>query len=141
MENQFPTNLPPIEPSNQPVNGNSAAPQTITPLWAQPIEGPKSELRQKVIGALKTVYDPEIPVNIYELGLIYEILIDEADFVTVRMTLTAPNCPAANSLPIDAETKINALEGVSGCKVELVWEPSWNKDMMSEVAKLELGFM
>ncbi len=97
------------------------------------------QLREKIVAVLRTVFDPEIPVNIYELGLIYEVAIDAAKFVRIRMTLTAPNCPAAGSLPGEVENKVKTVPGVSGAEVKVVWEPTWTKDMMSEVAKLELG--
>ena len=97
------------------------------------------ELRQQVIQALRTIYDPEMPVNIYELGLIYEVKADEAGFVSVRMTLTAPNCPVAESLPPEVESKIKSVPGVTGTKLDLVFDPPWTKNMMSEAARLELG--
>jgi FeS assembly SUF system protein len=102
---------------------------------------PDSEdaLKQTIIDALRTVFDPEIPVNIYDLGLIYEINIDEAKMATVRMTLTAPNCPAAEQLPQEVESKTKGVPGIKDAKVVLVWEPPWDKEMMSESAKLELG--
>lgn len=95
----------------------------------------------KIIDVLKTIYDPEIPVNIYDLGLIYTINIDDQNYVSIGMTLTSPNCPVAESLPIEVRNKINALEDVEYVKVEILWEPPWNMDMMSEVAKLELGYL
>lgn len=95
----------------------------------------------KIIDVLKTIYDPEIPVNIYDLGLIYTINIDDQNYVRIGMTLTSPNCPVAESLPIEVRDKINTLEGVEFVKVEILWEPPWNPDMMSEVAKLELGYL
>jgi FeS assembly SUF system protein len=98
-----------------------------------------AELRQQVIRALRTVYDPEMPVNVYELGLIYEVKADEAGFVSIRMTLTAPNCPVAGTLPREVETKVKAVPGVTGVKLDLVFDPPWTKNMMSEAAKLELG--
>jgi FeS assembly SUF system protein len=101
----------------------------------------KQELEEKVINALKTCYDPEIPVDIFELGLIYEIRIDEEANVTILMTLTSPACPVAGSLPGEVQSKVNAVSGIKSVKVELVWNPPWEKDMMSEVAKVELGFM
>jgi FeS assembly SUF system protein len=97
------------------------------------------ELRDRVIAALKTVYDPEMPVNIYELGLIYEIRVDEASHVNIKMTLTAPNCPVAGTLPAEVERKAASVPGVSGVKLELVFDPPWTKDKMSEAAKLALG--
>ena len=92
-----------------------------------------------IVAALKTVYDPEIPVDIYELGLIYEVIVDAASVVGVRMTLTAPNCPAAQWLPGQVEQKLRALEGVSDVKVDVVFDPPWDKERMSDAAKLQLG--
>ena len=97
------------------------------------------ELRQKVIQVLRGIYDPEIPFNVYDLGLIYEVSVDEAGFVSIRMTLTAPNCPVAGSLPVEVEAKVRGVPGVSGVKIDLVFDPPWTKNMMSEAAKLELG--
>lgn len=97
-------------------------------------------IEAEVIEALRNVYDPEIPVNIYELGLIYEIDVDEFGVVLIRMTLTSPACPVAGSLPGDVERMARSVEGVADVRVELVWEPSWSMDMMSEEARLELGF-
>jgi FeS assembly SUF system protein len=105
----------------------------------------KQELEEKIIQVLKTCYDPEIPVDIFELGLIYEIRIsnsiDSKADVNVKMTLTSPACPVAGSLPPEVESKIRTIPEVDKVKIELVWNPPWDKDMMSEVAKLELGFM
>ena len=98
-------------------------------------------LEDKVVEVLKTIFDPEIPVNIYELGLIYKVRIEDPDQVYIKMTLTSPQCPVAESLPIEVESKVNALEEVSRAFVEIVWEPPWNSEMMSEAAKLELGFL
>jgi len=98
-------------------------------------------LRPRVIEALSSVYDPEIPVNIYELGLIYGVDISVEGAVTVRMTLTAPACPAAQSLPVEVEQKVAALPGVSGVKVDIVWDPPWGPDKMSEAARLQLGIL
>ena len=97
------------------------------------------ELRQQVIQVLRTIYDPEMPVNIYELGLIYEVNVDETRFVSIRMTLTAPICPVAGTLPPEVEAKVSGVPGVSGVKLDLVFDPPWTKNMMSEAAKLELG--
>jgi len=97
--------------------------------------------QQDVIDILKTIFDPEIPVDIYELGLIYEITVKEDGFVHIDMTLTSPNCPVAESLPKDVEDKVTALDGATGCKVSIVFDPPWSQDMMSEEAKLELGFL
>lgn|SRR3972149_5380029 len=101
----------------------------------------KQELEEKIIGVLKTCYDPEIPVDVFELGLIYEIRIDDEANVTLLMTLTSPACPVAGSLPPEVEQKVKSIPELKDVKVELVWSPPWDKDMMSEVAKVELGFM
>ena len=98
-----------------------------------------SDIKSKVIEAVKKIYDPEIPVNIYELGLIYKIDVDETNKVTVDMTLTSPNCPVAESLPNEVKENIKKVEGVSDVNLNLVWEPPWDKDKMSEAAKLELN--
>ncbi|HVA98606.1 MAG TPA: iron-sulfur cluster assembly protein [Bacteroidia bacterium] len=100
-----------------------------------------TELAQKVIDMLKTCYDPEIPVDIWELGLIYEIKINSENDVILKMTLTSPSCPVAETLPPDVQSKLGEVEGVRLVKVELTFEPPWEKEMMSEVAQLELGFM
>ena len=96
---------------------------------------------KKIVRILKTIYDPEIPVNIYDLGLIYTINIDDQNYIHIGMTLTSPNCPVAESLPIEIRDKVNVIEGVEYVKVEILWEPPWNPDMMSEAAKLELGYL
>jgi FeS assembly SUF system protein len=95
----------------------------------------------KVLEALRTIYDPEIPVNIHELGLIYDMKVDEAGNVNVQMTLTAPSCPEAASIPARVEAAVRAVPGVKDVKVELVWEPPWTPARMSEAAKLQLGFL
>lgn len=97
------------------------------------------KLREHVIAALRRVYDPEMPVNVYDLGLIYDVQAGEDGFVAVRMTLTAPNCPVAGSLPAAVESKVRTVEGVTGAKVELVFDPPWDKSRMSDAARLELG--
>jgi FeS assembly SUF system protein len=96
-------------------------------------------LQDKVIEALRTCYDPEIPVNIYELGLIYEVNVESSGEVNIRMTLTTPNCPAAASLPLEVEGKVKALPQVTGVKLEIVWEPPWDPSKMTEAARLQLG--
>ena len=101
----------------------------------------KQVLELKVLDALQTCYDPEIPVNIYELGLVYGIEISDSSEVLVKMTLTAPNCPVAASLPVEVESKISAIEGIKSAKVDIVWDPPWNPGKMSESAKLELGMI
>ena len=98
-----------------------------------------SNLKDKVINQIKKVYDPEIPVNIYELGLIYKIEVDDKNKVNVDMTLTSPKCPVAESLPKEVKDNIMKVEGVSDVNLNLVWEPPWDKDKMSEAAKLELN--
>jgi FeS assembly SUF system protein len=97
-------------------------------------------IKNKVIEALQTVYDPEIPVNIYELGLVYGIDADPTGVVVIRMTLTSPGCPVAGSMPPEVEAKVSAIPGVASCRVELVWDPPWSPSQMSEVARLQLGF-
>jgi FeS assembly SUF system protein len=99
------------------------------------------ELENKIIEVLKTIYDPEIPVDIFELGLIYEVNIDDDKNVEIIMTLTSPNCPVAESLPKEVEDKVGEIEGVISAKVAVVFDPPWDKDMMSEVAQLELGLL
>jgi FeS assembly SUF system protein len=99
------------------------------------------ELKGKVIDAIKTVYDPEIPVNVFDLGLIYEVNVYPMNNVFVLMTLTSPSCPSAGQIPGEIEAKIRAVEGVSDVNVELTFDPPYHQDMMSEAAKLELGFM
>ena len=96
-------------------------------------------IKEAVIEQLKTVYDPEIPVNIYELGLIYEITVDDTGNVGIQMTLTSPMCPAAEILPPEVEAKARTVEGVTDVKLDLVWEPAWDPSMMSDAARLELG--
>jgi FeS assembly SUF system protein len=99
------------------------------------------ELKQKVIECLQTIFDPELPVNIYELGLIYEVDILPVNNVQIVMTLTAPSCPAAQSLPIEVDQKVRQIEGVNDVHVAVTWKPAWNKSMMSEAAQLELGML
>ncbi len=96
------------------------------------------ELKEKIIEEIKKIYDPEIPVNIYELGLIYEVIVKEKN-VSVKMTLTTPNCPVAESLPKEVKDSIMNVEGVEKVELDLVWDPPWDKSMMSEAAKLELN--
>lgn len=98
-------------------------------------------LESKIVDTLKNIYDPEIPVNIYEMGLIYEIRVDDEKNVFIKMTLTSPNCPVAESLPVEVNEKIKYIEGVKSCTVDLVFEPEWTTDMMSEAAQLELGLL
>jgi FeS assembly SUF system protein len=99
------------------------------------------ELGEKIVTTLKTIFDPEIPVDIYELGLIYDVFVNEDNHVKVIMTLTTPNCPVAESMPLEVEEKVRAIPEVAEAKVELTFEPPWTRDLMSEEAKLELGFL
>ena len=99
------------------------------------------DLGDKIVGVLKTIFDPEIPVDIYELGLIYDIMINENFDVKIMMTLTTPNCPVAETLPVDVEEKVKTVEGVNDVKVEITFEPAWSQDLMSDEAKLELGIL
>ena len=101
----------------------------------------KFEIEEKIVDMLKTVFDPEIPVNIYDLGLIYKIEVADNGGVSIDMTLTAPNCPAADFIMEDVRQKVESIDGVSSVIINLVFEPEWDKDMMSEEAKLELGFL
>lgn len=100
-----------------------------------------NELGEKIVRVIKTIYDPEIPVDIYELGLIYDVMVSTDYDVKVLMTLTTPNCPVAETLPKEVEDKIKSIKEVNDCEVEITFEPEWNKDLMSEEAKLELGML
>ncbi len=99
------------------------------------------QTEEDIVRMLRTVYDPEIPVNVYDLGLIYNVDVGADGFVTVTMTLTAPNCPAADFIIEDVRMKVESVKGIKGVKIDLTFEPEWNKDMMSEEAMLELGFL
>lgn len=101
----------------------------------------KRRIESGVVDVLKTIYDPEIPVNIYELGLIYHVIVGDDKKVKVVMTLTAPNCPVAESLPVDVKERVKMVAGVRDAEVEIVFDPPWNKDMISEAAMLELGLL
>jgi FeS assembly SUF system protein len=125
--------LPMIAPEPVP----TPEPTPPTALAAHP--GKTEQLRPAIVQAISTVFDPEIPVNIWELGLIYDIAVDASSTVVVTMTLTAPGCPAAQSLPVEVAAKVKAVPGVTDAKVDVVWEPGWTKDRMSEAAKLQLG--
>jgi FeS assembly SUF system protein len=118
---------PPAAPADQPSIG------AIDPARTE-------ALKPRIVDAVSTVFDPEIPVNIYALGLIYDITVDAESRVGIRMTLTSPACPSAQQLPSEVRWKVKALDGVADCAVEIVWEPPWTKEMMSEEAKLSLGF-
>lgn len=117
---------------------SAAANETEPPIHADPDTSP---LRERVEAALRTVFDPEIPVNIYDLGLIYGIEAGDEGAVVVTMTLTAPNCPAAGALPGEVEDKVQAVEGVTDARVRLVWDPPWDRSRMSEAAQLQLGLL
>lgn len=108
---------------------------------SEDLQAQQEELKERVVNQIQTVFDPEIPVNIYELGLIYEVSVFPVNNVFVQMTLTSPNCPAAQSMPAEVETKVKAVEGVNDVTVEVTFDPPWNQEMMSDAAKLELGFM
>lgn len=111
-------------------------------MYEQSLEGVKEQvLKEQIIDAMRTVYDPEIPVNIYELGLIYDLRVDAQGKVEVDMTLTSPACPVAGTLPIEVENKIAAVPGVSDVKLDLVWDPPYGMEMMSEAARLQLGLL
>ncbi len=105
------------------------------------MEDKKLLIEEKIVEMLRTVYDPELPVNIYDLGLIYNIDVAEDMHVTIDMTLTAPNCPAADFILEDTQMKVESVEGINGVEVRLVFEPEWDRDMMTEEAKLDLGFL
>ena len=100
-----------------------------------------NKLGEDIVNVLKTIFDPEIPVDIYELGLIYDVFVNEDNDVKVLMTLTTPNCPVAESLPLEVKNKINEMDDVKSAEVEMTFDPPWSKDLMSEEAKLELGFL
>ena len=102
--------------------------------------GASASLKDEVVAAIKTCYDPEIPVDIYELGLIYEVAVDATAAVAIKMTLTSPACPVAGTLPGEVEQKVRAVPGVREAAIELVWEPPWDQERMTEAAKLTLGF-
>jgi FeS assembly SUF system protein len=124
---QTPSDATPSAPATNDTAAMTADPQRT------------AELRPQVVQALSTVFDPEIPVNIYELGLVYDIIIDQSSAVGIRMTLTAPACPAAQYLPAEVRNKVAQVPGVADVKVDVVWDPPWTRDRMSEAAKLQLG--
>jgi FeS assembly SUF system protein len=126
--------IPVVQPEQPP-----AAPATNDTGTLVPDAAKTAELKPLIVQAISTVFDPEIPVNIWELGLIYDVIVDAAGVAGVRMTLTAPGCPAAQSLPVEVVAKVKAVPGVTDAKVDIVWEPAWTKDRMSDAAKLQLG--
>jgi FeS assembly SUF system protein len=135
---------PELSPNPETTEGAAAIAETTAPAAAV-LTGPHtlsedpSELESGIVEALKQIFDPEIPVNIYELGLIYDVDIQPAGSVQIKMTLTAPGCPVAGSLPGEVRDRVAGVPGVASADVELVWEPSWNPSMMSEAARLQLG--
>jgi FeS assembly SUF system protein len=129
-----------MQPKNQRVPLEMEHPYQPVPPPVPPGEAVDvGDLRDKIVAALQTCYDPEIPVNIHELGLIYGIDIQDSGDVTIRMTLTSPACPVAGSLPGEVQAKVQGLPGVKSARAELVWEPPWSPDRMSEAAKVQLG--
>ncbi len=126
-------------PSFPPEPPEAPAPGPATPSAGTAGPVPVEELREKIVEALTTCYDPEIPVNIHELGLIYDVDITDAGAVVIRMTLTSPACPAAASLPPEVEQKVRQVPGVSAARVEVVWDPPWMPERMSEAARVQLG--
>jgi FeS assembly SUF system protein len=118
-------------------SGGEPISQPVGDLVADPLK--TLEIKPKVIEALSSVYDPEIPVNVFELGLIYDVIVASNGVVGVKMTLTAPACPAAQTLPVEVREKVRRIPGVSDARVEIVWDPPWSKDRMSDAAKLQLG--
>ncbi len=127
----------PLTPPDAPGTTTPTSNESGSPIAA---DAQRTEaLKPGIVEAISTVYDPEIPVNIWELGLIYDIVVDAAGVVGITMTLTAPGCPAAQSLPGEVAEKVKTVPGVTDARVDVVWEPAWNKDRMSEAAKLQLG--
>ena len=122
-----------------PVAGQSSASTSEPPPPIEPDPVRTLELKPQIVEQISTVFDPEIPVNIYELGLIYDIAVDKDGLAVIQMTLTAPGCPAAVTLPAEVQGKVKGIDGVSDARVDLVWEPPWDKDRMSDAAKLQLG--
>ena len=128
--------LPVVQPLPDPADLPAATTETTGVV----ADAARTEaLKPAILDAIRTVFDPEIPVNIMELGLVYDVWVDGAGVAGVRMTLTAPGCPAAQSLPVEVAQKVKAVAGVTDVKVDVVWDPPWTKDRMSEAAKLQLG--
>ena len=128
-----------VDAADTTLEGSRPAPGADVVSTVVPDPARTDALKPAIVEAISTVYDPEIPVNIWELGLIYDVVVDAAGIAGVRMTLTAPGCPAAQSLPVEVAEKVRKVPGVADAKVEVVWEPGWTKDRMSEAAKLQLG--
>jgi FeS assembly SUF system protein len=130
--------IPPTEPSiDTSALTAPAVSEPPPPAETDPVK--TLELKPKIVEQLVTIFDPEIPVNIYELGLIYDIKVDSKGLAVIEMTLTAPNCPAAVTLPAEVQGKVKSVDGVTDSRVDLVWEPPWDKDRMTDAAKLQLG--
>jgi FeS assembly SUF system protein len=132
--------MPPLSSDPNASEPTSVSASPSTGAQAMSAEG-KKILEESIINALKAIYDPEIPVDIYELGLIYDVVIRDDASVYIKMTLTSPACPVAGTLPGEVEQKVAGVQGVSSAKVEITFEPAWDRTMMSEAAQLELGFM
>ena len=132
---------PQPEPGNAPETTEAA--EATAPVTGDtgPTDASPETLEQLIVEQLKTVFDPEIPVNIYELGLIYDVSVADGGKASIRMTLTSPSCPAAEELPPEVETKARGVSGVTSVELELVWEPPWSPEMMSEAARLDLGMV
>jgi FeS assembly SUF system protein len=127
-------------PVVQPVPDPAELPAPTTETTGVAADAARTEaLKPAILDAIRTVFDPEIPVNIMELGLVYDVWVDAAGVAGIRMTLTAPGCPAAQSLPVEVAHKVKAVPGVTDAKVDVVWDPPWTKDRMSDAAKLQLG--
>jgi len=126
---------------NAPSEASGAGSGSAPPPADAGAAGGADAIRERIIEQLRTVFDPEIPVNIYELGLIYEVKVEDGGQVAIRMTLTSPMCPAAEQLPPEVESKTRSVAGVTGVQLDLVWDPPWNPSMMSEAARLDLGMV
>lgn len=129
--------MKPLPMAPQPASEPPAAAGETAGLVPDP--GRTAALKPAILDAIRTVFDPEIPVNIWELGLIYDVFVDAAGTAAVRMTLTAPGCPAAQSLPVEVARKVREVPGIADAKVDVVWEPAWTKERMSDAARLQLG--
>ena len=137
-----PTPVDPIPAAAPSIDTSALMPPPAAAAPAQDVEPDPVktlEFKPKIVDQLVTVFDPEIPVNIYELGLIYDIIVDKDDLAVIKMTLTAPGCPAAVTLPAEVQGKVKSIEGIADARVDLVWDPPWDKDRMSDAAKLQLG--
>jgi FeS assembly SUF system protein len=134
-----PASPPAVPPSRDPTLSASLFDRDACGATSGPLGAPAADIESAVVEALQMCFDPEIPVNIYDLGLIYGIDVSPENAVTIRMTLTSPACPVAGSLPPEVEQKVRDIPGVSSSKVELVWEPPWGKHLLSEAARLQLG--